>query len=119
MAQHRCNISIANNVYKARPLAGILTIDSVNDYYSFRLITHTYEVRRPCLYICFLHTQPSLSAVRDPRTRRSYSSTYSVNDSVTTYYYILVPWTTLPNAINNVCLFLVYILMCSQQLVIK
>ena len=84
MAQHRYNIPIANNVYRARPLAGVLTIDSVNDYYSFRLMTHTYEVRRPCLYICFLHTQPSRdpwssdSAVRDPRTRRSYGSTYSV-----------------------------------------
>ena len=85
MAQHKCNISIANDVYKARPLAGNLTIDSVIDYYSFRLITRPYEVSRPCLYICFLRTQPSLSAVRDPRTRRSYGSIYSVNDSVTNY----------------------------------
>ena len=68
-------ISLANGVYRVRPLADT---DSILDYYNFRLITHTNEVHRPRLYNCFLHRQLSVSAVRDSRTRRYYGSTYSV-----------------------------------------
>ena len=59
--------------------AALADIDLILDYYSFLLITHPNEVRRPRLYNCFLHRQPSVSAVRDSRTRRYYGSTYSVN----------------------------------------
>ena len=80
MAQHKCITQLAKNVYRARPTAGILTVDSGLNNYSFRLKKHTLRGARPRLYILFLHTQPNLSAVRDPRTRRSYilGSTYSV-----------------------------------------
>ena len=44
MAQHRCITQLAKNVYRARPTAGILTIDSRLNNYSFRL-KNTHSAR--------------------------------------------------------------------------
>ena len=53
MAQHRCITEIAKNVYRVQPTAGILTIDSRLNNYSFRLNnTHFCEVRY-LVYISF------------------------------------------------------------------
>ena len=72
MAQHRCITQLAKNFYRARPTAVILTIDSRLNNYSFRLKTHTFARYTTSFIYPFLPTQPSLSTVRDPRTRRSY-----------------------------------------------
>ena len=94
MAQHRCITQLAKNVYRARPTADNLTIDSRLNNYNFRLKQHTlYEVRG-LVYISF-------SCIRSRAFRRSVilglgAPTYSVLHTrlLLTYYYILVPWTT-------------------------
>ena len=65
--------------------------------YSFRLRTHTLRGTQTSFIYLFLHTQPSLSAVRDPRTRRSYlhGYTYSVTN------YLLLHSCPVDNSINS------------------
>ena len=65
--------------------------------YSFRLRTHTLQGTQTSFIYLFLHTQPSLSAVRDPRTRRSYlhGYTYSVTN------YLLLHSCPVDNSINS------------------
>ena len=94
MAQHRCITQLAKNVYRARPTADILTIDSRLNNYSFRLKKHTLSKVRDLVYISF-------SCICSRAFRRSVifglgAPTYSVLHArlLLTYYYILVPWTT-------------------------
>ena len=95
MAQHKCITQLLKNVYTARPTTDNLTIDSRLNNYSFRL-KNTHSAR--CA-TSFIYPFPAYAAEPFGGPWSSDSALLHTRLLLTrwllTYYYILVPWTTL------------------------